>query len=734
MMRLTQRAGIAAVGLLLLVATVPSFTAEQAEILWDRYGVPHIYAADRESMFYAHGWAQMRNHADLLLRLYGESRGRAAEYWGGDENLELDRWVHLNGVPERARSWYDAQDPQFRKYLDEFARGINDFAAKNPGGVSAEYRVVLPVTGLDVVQHPLRAVHYGYMGSRARMMNEVNAFLKRQSAAAAGAQWKPGSYEAQLKLSPTNEATRLSTEDQRDEMEAGSNTWAIGPARSATGNAMLIINPHLSWGHTFYRYMQVHLVGPDFDQVGAPQVGFPVAVVGFNRNTGWGRTVNTIDTVDFFRLTVKEGQYLFDGSLRPFERDTRTIKAKQPDGSLGEERIDIRRSVHGPVVYDQNGVTVAMRVAGLDRPKMLEQWFRMGEARTLQEFQSALRMMSVPMWHANYADDRGHIMFVFDGLVPRRRQHDFQYWSGIVPGDTSETLWTDYLSFDEMPKSIDPASGWHQNANEPPWMMTLPPVDRSKYPAYVAPTGEALPQMRTLRSLRMITEGPKITYDALIAKKHSTRMELADKVLPDLLKAAAGTDAAGVLAKWDRETNVDSQGAVLFQMFVDRYFSPASGGMASKLRVPYDPARPLDSAYGLADPASAAAALAAAADECRKLYGALDVKWGDVFRFASGRADLPGNGGPGGSGLFRTIAFTRRQGNKFYAASGETIVCAIEFRRNQRAQCLLGYGNATQPGSPHLEDQLPLMVQKKLLPVRRDKKEIEGDLKLRERF
>ena len=248
-------------------------------------------------------------------------------------------------------------------------------------------------------------------------------------------------------------------------------------------------------------------------------------------------------------------------------------KVKQPDGSLREERLDIRRSVHGPVVFDENGVTVAMRVAGLDRPKMLEQWFRMGEARSLQEFQSALRMMSVPMWHANYADDQRHIMFVFDGLVPRRRVHDFQYWSGVVPGDTSETLWTDYLSFDELPKSIDPSSGWHQNANEPPWLMTLPRLDRTKFPAYVAPTGEALPQMRTLRSLRMITEDQKISYEQLLAKKHSTRMELADRILPDLLSAAGDTDAGRVLAKWDRHTDVDSRGAVLFQLFVDRYFS-----------------------------------------------------------------------------------------------------------------------------------------------------------------
>ena len=684
------------------------FAAEKTEILWDRYGVPHIYAADRESMFYAHGWAQMRNHADLLLRLYGESRGRAAEYWGGDANLELDRWVQLNGVPERARSWYDAQDPQFRRYLDEFARGINEFAAKNPGRISALI--------------PRRAA---CLGSRRRSASAQGRPLRLYGIARAD--------EHRGQRHAEKSAGRARADEMR-ELAAGSNTWAIGPARSASGNAMLIINPHLAWGNTFYRYMQVHLVDPGYDQVGAPQIGFPVAVVGFNRHTGWGRTVNTIDTVDFYRLTVKDGQYVFDGALRPFERETRTLKVRQTDGSMREERLEIRRSVHGPVVFDENGVTVSMRVAGLDRPKMLEQWFRMGEARTLEEFQSALRMMSVPMWHANYADDKGHIMFVFDGLVPRRRVHDYQYWSRVVPGDTSETLWTDYLSFDELPKSIDPPSGFHQNANEPPWLMTLPQVDRSKYPAYVAPAGQALPQMRTLRSLRMITEDPKISYEQLIAKKHSTRMELADKVLPDLLKAAAGTEAARVLAKWDRLTDVESRGAVLFQLFVDRYFSAAGGGMADKLRVKYDAERPLESAHGLADPSSAAAALSAAADECRKLYGALDVKWGDVFRFASGKADLPGNGGPGGSGLFRTIAFTRREGNKYYAASGETIVCAIEFARSQRAQCLLGYGNATQPGSPHLEDQLPLMVQKKLLPVHREKKEIEADLELREGF
>src|SRR5436189_5837447 len=126
--------------------TSRTIAAGTAELLFDTYGVAHIFAADRESMFYAHGWAQMQNQADLLLRLYGESRGRAAEYWG-PANLELDRWVQLNGVPERAKQWYDAQAPEFRKYLDAFARGINDFGRAHPEAISPKNRVVLPVSG-----------------------------------------------------------------------------------------------------------------------------------------------------------------------------------------------------------------------------------------------------------------------------------------------------------------------------------------------------------------------------------------------------------------------------------------------------------------------------------------------------------------------------------------------------------------------------------------------------------
>ena len=142
----------------------------------------------------------------------------------------------------------------------------------------------------------------------------------------------------------------------------------------------------------------------------------------------------------------------------------------------------------------------------------------------------------------------------------------------------------------------------------------------------------------------------------------------------------------------------------------------------------------MDSAYGIADPTAALKALAAAAEDCKKTYGSLDIAWGDVNRYSSGNADLPGDGGSARLGVWRTIDFGKTVGNRNYATHGETFVCAIEFAEKQSAQCSLSYGNFSQPGSIHLEDQLPLMVEKKLHPVWRDRKDIEANLEKREKF
>jgi acyl-homoserine lactone acylase PvdQ len=134
-------------GLILILFVGSQTTAvptKSTEILWDTFGVPHIYAKDDRSAFYAFGWAQMQSHGDLLLRLYGQARGRAAEYWG-EEYTESDQWVLTTGIPERARTWYKAQSPTFRSYLDAFAAGINAYASQHGDLINDEVEAVLPV-------------------------------------------------------------------------------------------------------------------------------------------------------------------------------------------------------------------------------------------------------------------------------------------------------------------------------------------------------------------------------------------------------------------------------------------------------------------------------------------------------------------------------------------------------------------------------------------------------------
>src|SRR5260370_30696747 len=87
--------------------------AHDAEILWDTYGVPHIFAKNRNALAYAFGWAQMQNHGDLLLRLVAQARGRASEYLNADY-LDEDRWVWtlgLRGAPERPLAAHSPERP-----------------------------------------------------------------------------------------------------------------------------------------------------------------------------------------------------------------------------------------------------------------------------------------------------------------------------------------------------------------------------------------------------------------------------------------------------------------------------------------------------------------------------------------------------------------------------------------------------------------------------------------------
>ncbi len=660
------------------------------EVLWDTYGVPHIYGKDNRSAFQAFGWAQMQSHGNLLLRLYGQARGRAAEYWG-EKYLESDRWVLTMGVPERARSWYKGQNSTFRSYLDAFAEGINAYAKEHGEKIDDEVEVVLPVKGEDVLAHLHRVLHFTFVTSPDQV--------------------------AQV---------------SQEEPKAGSNGWAIAPSRSASGKAMLLANPHLPWSD-LYLWYEAQITAPGIDAYGAALVGIPMLAIAFNDYLGWTHTVNTHDGWDAYQLELVDNGYRFDGKVRPFETETFSIKVKQKDGTLRTEPLVVKSSVHGPVVSNKGGKAVALRVVGLDRPGVLQQWWDMARAKNLTQFETALQRLQLPMFTVMYADRDGHIMHLFNGDVPVRQKGDFQYWEGIIPGDTSSTLWTKIHRYQDLPRVIDPPSGWLQNANDPPWTTTFPlAIKPDNYPPYMAPRGPM--SFRAQSSAKMLAEDEKISFDEMVEYKHSTRMELADRILDDLIPAARkqggelARRAADVLEAWDRQANADSKGAVLFASWVEEM------DLDKAFSIPWSEDSPRTTPDGLADPKDAVAKLEAAAASVEKAYGALDVPWGNVFRLKYGNVDLPANGGVDKLGIFRVLRFAPASEGRFQPVHGDSYVAAIEFSQPVRAMALTSYGNATQPGSPHVGDQLQMFANKQLRPVWRTRQDILAHLEERKEF
>lgn len=671
--------------------------APHGEIVWDTFGVPHVFARNETGLFYGFGWAQAQSHGNLILHLFGEARGRAAEYWGGQFE-QSDVWVATNGITERAWEWYEQQTPQFRADLDAFAKGINDYAAARPDKIADDVKVVLPLTGVDIIAHAQRLMNFVYIASPQRV-------LGGPIPSSAG----------------------------------GSNAWAVAPGKSTAGHAMLLANPHLPWGAGYFTYYEAQLDAPGIHLYGATQVGLPVLRFCFSDDMGFTNTVNQVPGETRYKLTLEGSGYRFDGKVLPFTTEEHTIIVKRADGTKQEKKIVVRKTVHGPVFTQKDGTTVALRVAGLDRPGMLKQYWDMALAKNFDEFQTVLKRVQVPMFNIVYADRAGHIMYLYNGIVPKHPRDDSAaYWRGLVPGDTSKTLWNDILPYEELPKVIDPSTNYVQNCNDTPWGSTFPrAIDPKSYAAYIAPVNPM--SFRAQQSNHLLLSKSKISFEDFQALKLTTRSLLADRIMADLLDAAAKSDsadaktAAEILKSWDHQDEAESRGALLFETWALKFMGPGFLSMANFAK-PWAIEDPIETPRGLRDPAEAVKMLASAYEETKEKYGAADRPFGEVSRFHLGNVSLPGNGGFGNTGIFRTITWSPMKNGERTPVHGETWVSMIEFSTPLKAKGLMSYGNSTQPGSKHRSDQLEYLSRKELRTLWRTREELAGRIEEKYRF
>ncbi|MGL5035948.1 MAG: penicillin acylase family protein, partial [Microcystaceae cyanobacterium] len=308
-----------------MLLEMPAMGLSKTEILWDNWGVPHIFAKDERSLFESFGWAQAKSHGDLLLKLYGEARGRAAEYWG-IEHLASDQSIRMMGIPERAKVWSEGQSEEMRASLEAFSQGINRYIAQHPQEISAELKQVLPITSLDILAHVQRVIYFEFLTTPEQIEGIKNQTL-------------------------TNNVS------------AGSNAWAIAPGKSKSGHSLLLANPHLPWSGLFRSY-EAQLVAPGVDIYGSTLVGMPVPAIAFNDYLGWTLTVNNPHNYNVYELTLKPGGYLWNGEIKPFEEQSQKLKIRQSNGGYQELEWVTQKSVQGMIISQQQDHAYALRIAG----------------------------------------------------------------------------------------------------------------------------------------------------------------------------------------------------------------------------------------------------------------------------------------------------------------------------------------------------------------------------------
>ena len=347
------------------------------------------------------------------------------------------------------------------------------------------------------------------------------------------------------------------------------------------------------------------------------------------------------------------------------------------------------------------GRVFAVRYAGIGEFRQIEQWYRMGRAQNLDEFKDAMRIHALAMFNTGYGDRDGNIFYVYNALLPERADgHD---WSGTVPGNTRDTLWTEYRPFDELPTVENPKSGFIQNCNSDPFQTSIggDNPDESAFPENYGI--EKWMTNRARRAVELYGSDESIThdeffrykYDKLYSEKSNLRRQVADFV-----EVQAGNSELkkeiDLLRQWNGETTKDNRSAALVLLT----FRPRSN--SSKRKTGHE--RTLEQ-------------LQKASENLVKHFGRIDVEWGKVNRLVRGDKNLPLGGGPD---TLRAIYGRLRDDGTLAGVAGDCFFQFVEWDKDGHlnAWAMNQFGsNPGNPDSPHHTDQAPLFAEEKLRKV-----------------
>ncbi len=680
-------AALAAVALMLWEPMLAERTAPPpartyaVEIARDEFGVPHIFGRTDADVAFGIAYAHAEDDFSTLQQVVAMTRGRLGAITGQD-GAATDYVLHLLRARDTVAREYDRQPADVRLLLEGYAAGLNRYAAKHPDEVAL--RKLFPVDGQDVATgFVLRSpFFFGLDGVLSALAG--NEAAPRETA------------------DPLPDAPNV-TPAGPPEITKGSNAWAVAPSRSSDGYTRLVSNSHQPWRGSVAWYELVVHSGQGWDFAGATFPGAPYPLLGHNRTLGWTNTVNRPDLIDIYRLVLDESgdRYRFDGKWLPLAKKRVWLPVRFGPFTLPIPRT-VLHSVHGPVIANEAG-TFAIRYGGIDQMRMVEQYYRLNKARTFAEWQRAMALQGVPGTNFIYADAAGNIGLFYNAAFPKRASgYD---WSGILPGDQSQALWKDQGARPQVPRNVNPASGYIINANNTPFLAAGPGSELS--PADYSPLLgiETDITNRAVRSIELMEADAAIGQAELEAIKFDTgvsRASWAGKWFERLMAVDPRGDAElaqaiAILRRWD--WNHDGHGpadalATLLLREGNRWHYPRK------------------------DPADPREVLAKAAAHLTTYFGRLDPPLGALLRLRQGTVDLPLDGGPD---VLRAMAlWDVDEDGRLAVRHGDSFLQFVAWDRQGRvaSKSIQPFGAATtRPRSPHYSDQAALFVAKKFKPV-----------------
>ena len=696
-----------------------SQTAHSVTIYRDTWGVPHVYGPTDTSVIFGFVYAQAEDNFWQIEDSYIQALGRASEVYG-ERMLEADLINRTLGIVKLSQAEYPNLSKEMKGICQATADGLNYFLERNP---QVKPRLITKF-------EPWHLLAFGRF-AQYQLFIYRRAGIKDSEIRTAVQEVKANGTTGYLTTPKGDEVAEASPGDE----VIGSNTWAIGSARSASGRAMLFINPH----QPFFgpgQWIEGHLhSGSGWDLSGATFPGSPFPSLGHNENLGWSHTVNAPDIIDVWEETFDDPKnplnYRYGNGYRTATEWTDSIAVKTDKG-IETHTFKLRKTHHGPIMAVRGGKPLAVRMAKFEDYGVLEQRYFMGKARNIQEFRAAMSRLSVPMFNTMYADREGNIWYLYNGAVPRRStKYD---WSKPVDGSDPGTEWQGYHTIEELPQSLNPSSGFLQNCNATPFLATEEGRDNpdpSKYPSYMVSEKD---NARSRISRRLLGSRGKFSFEDLGRAAFDTTVIEAETQIPllvaewDKLKAADPARAektAEVIAElkaWNKISTVDSTAMTIFTFW---YYTKTRAAFATS-QSQYPQVTVLEAGVG----------------ELMRQWGTWRVPWGEVNRlqrvhtsgflepFSDQKPSLPIAGGPGDPiGIVFNFYSPAAAGQKRrYGTVGHSFVSVVEFGPRVQAQSLLQFGQNADPQSKHYFDQAALYSKQSFKPAWFTLDEIKANL------